>query len=993
MNHGTAPVGRQPPDRITLVAAGLVAALLCASSGELALRLDAASQGHPIIWPPAGLSLAALVMFGWRMLPGCLAGLAFAHWWVGATTGALFAAAATEAGGLAAAYALLLRFAPDCRLNRLRDVLVLNVGASGTCALACSASFFLGVQGQSMPVLGALSCSLGVMAFTPLVLAWRGAPPRGATACEALLATAPAALAVVVAWLVFSGWLGTAIGSPSVAFVVISCMVWAAISAGPRLLTATLLVCLGLSLWGWIRRSGPFGGVEPLTGELLTQLFAIACLVTALLMHALVQQARNGERRARAGERAVQAARRHLDAVIDAIPSPVLVKDDQLRYVAMNAEFQAFAGRSSAELLGCRDTDVFPPALAGDLADNDRRALAGEQVENERRFSRRPGHECWVHVRVRPLDSPDGRRLVISTFNDITSLKLAERQLRYSEQRFRDFTESAGEFAWECDAQGHYTFLSPRVSHLLQRGAESIVGQHVSKLVPPGEYDRILEWLSANKASDGSFRDFEHRIVRADGEMLWVSVSAVRVRDEHGRFAGWRGTTRDITERKSTEERISLLATRDGLTGLPNRVLFNDRLEQAFVNARRKDESVALMFLDLDRFKHVNDSLGHHVGDLLLKEAAQRMQACIRKGDTLSRLGGDEFVVTLEGLQHAEAAAQVAQKIIAALARPMELGGHTMTSSCSIGIAIFPGDADDPATLVRNADTAMYHAKEKGRRNFQFFSPEMTQRAMERHELEKSLRVALERGEFALLWQPRADIATGRLAAVEALLRWHHPEKGLLPPARFLAVAEETGLIVGLGQWVLTEACGQIRRWADSGYPVPPVAVNVAPRQFANTRQLFRAVNSALDSSDLDPQQLELELTEQALLQDAGESVAALRQLSRAGLSLAVDDFGTGYSSLSLLKQLPLRTLKIDRSFVRNMATDKDSEAIVATMITMAHGLGLRVVAQGVEQMAQLAALKRLGCDDYQGYLLSKPLTTQEFALRYLAPGHLNFGG
>jgi diguanylate cyclase (GGDEF)-like protein len=509
--------------------------------------------------------------------------------------------------------------------------------------------------------------------------------------------------------------------------------------------------------------------------------------------------------------------------------------------------------------------------------------------------------------------------------------------------------------------------------------------------MPRAEAERVREWLQQNQAPDGSFRDLEHRILTKHGEVRWLLVNGVSIVDDRGNRLGHRGTGRDITDRKSAEARISYLATRDPLTELPNRVLFNDRLEQGIVAARRSHQSLALMFIDLDRFKNINDSLGHQVGDLLLKEVAARMQACVRKGDTLSRLGGDEFVVTLEGLQQAEDAAQVAGKIIQALARPCEIAGHTLTTSCSIGISIFPEDADDDRTLMKNADTAMYHAKEKGRNNYQFFSPEMNVRAVERHNLETALRLALERQEFTLHYQPQVDIRSGKVIGVEALLRWHHPERGLLSPATFIAVAEESGLIEPLGQWVVRTACERARAWQDAGYPIIKMAVNISARQLNKPREFSRHLSRTLATTGLDPRYLELEMTESLLLHNADENIAVLRKLGQDGVRIAVDDFGTGYSSLAYLRQLPIDTLKIDRSFVRDLETDPEDAAIIQAVVAMAHSLGLQVTAEGVETHGQLTALGRIGCDEYQGYLFSKPLPAVELAAKFLAPGALDF--
>jgi diguanylate cyclase (GGDEF)-like protein/PAS domain S-box-containing protein len=560
----------------------------------------------------------------------------------------------------------------------------------------------------------------------------------------------------------------------------------------------------------------------------------------------------------------------------------------------------------------------------------------------------------------------------------------AEQALRESERRFRDIAEVANEYVWENDREGRFTYVSPKVSDVLGYTVDELIGRTPAELMPAGEADRVRAWFREHMKPGGAFRNLEHQLIAKSGEILWMNISGVPTWDAAGRRTGHRGTTRDITELKRSEARISYLATRDPLTELPNRLLFNDRLEQGVIAARRAGDALGVLFIDLDRFKNINDSLGHHVGDLLLREVAQRMSACIRSGDTLARLGGDEFVIALEQLNRAEDATQIAAKIVQALARPIEAGGHTLNTSCSIGISIFPVDADDGATLMKNADTAMYHAKEKGRNNFQFFSPDMNVRAVERHELEVALRQALERSEFTLLYQPQVDLASGAVVGAEALIRWRHPERGLIAPGGFIGVAEETGLIEPIGRWVLREACAQARRWHAMGAGSMRVAVNISARQLLDPREFLRYVQQVLDETGLDPRNLELEMTESLLLQNVEDNVAMFRKLGRIGVHIAVDDFGTGYSSLAYLKQLPINNLKIDRTFVRDIESDPEDAAIITAIIALAHSLKLQVTAEGVESEGQLEALRRLGCDQYQGYLKSQPVTAAEYGQRFL---------
>jgi diguanylate cyclase (GGDEF)-like protein/PAS domain S-box-containing protein len=554
----------------------------------------------------------------------------------------------------------------------------------------------------------------------------------------------------------------------------------------------------------------------------------------------------------------------------------------------------------------------------------------------------------------------------------------AENALRESETRFRDFTEAAAEYVWETDLEGRITFISSRVETISGFRAPELMGRKPEEFMAPGEAHRVADWLAAHRRPDGSFRDLEYQVVSRSGETRWLRQNGVAMLDERGEPIGWRGTGADVTDRRAADERIAYLATRDPLTELPNRVLLADRLAQAIAGARRTQRALAVLFVDLDRFKNINDSLGHEVGDLMLKGAAARLLGCVRQGDTLARLGGDEFLVVLEGLHHAADASQVATKVLSALSQPFDIAGHRLFTSCSIGVSIFPDDAADERALMRNADVAMYHAKERGRSNYQFFSPDMNARAVERLTLETALRLALERDEFLLHYQPQLDIRSGRIVGMEALIRWQHPAWGLLSPDKFIPVAEESGLIEPLGEWILLSACRQARAWQLAGFPALKVAVNISARQLRHPFEFSRKVQEVIEQVGLNPALLELEMTETLLMRNVEENIAALNELGSRRVRIAVDDFGTGYSSLSYIKQLPIDTLKIDRSFTRNLPDDHEGLAIVQATVLMGHKLGLRITAEGVETREQLAALRRMRCDEYQGYLFSKPLPPEQ---------------
>ena len=460
-----------------------------------------------------------------------------------------------------------------------------------------------------------------------------------------------------------------------------------------------------------------------------------------------------------------------------------------------------------------------------------------------------------------------------------------------------------------------------------------------------------------------------------------TTVSAVRV---DGEVANYAISFVDVTERRNAEQRIRHIAHHDLLTDLPNRALLAERTAGAIARARAEGRPVALMFVDLDRFKHINDSLGHAVGDELLRRASRRLIATLRGADVVGRQGGDEFVVLLTELADAEAAASVAAKTVAAMRQPFVLGARELLVSCSIGIALFPDNGDDFETLMRNADTAMYAAKEAGRDCYRFHAAEMTRRAHDRLELEADLRQALQSSGLTVMMQPQVQLATGALSGMEALVRWAHPQRGALSPVQFIPVAEDSGLILGLGNWVLREACRLRAEWLKAGLRDVPVAVNVSAVQFRDPG-LVALVKHALADYALPPALLELEVTESVIMAGFEQVKATLDELARLGLHLSIDDFGTGYSSLSYLKRLPVEKLKIDRSFVIELPGDGDSRAIAEAVVGLARGLDMRVIAEGVETTAQADYLRQCGCDEAQGYLYAKPLSAPDFAARYVS--------
>jgi diguanylate cyclase (GGDEF)-like protein len=468
-------------------------------------------------------------------------------------------------------------------------------------------------------------------------------------------------------------------------------------------------------------------------------------------------------------------------------------------------------------------------------------------------------------------------------------------------------------------------------------------------------------------------------LIRDDGQAIPIGYNVSSIQDRGGKTTGEVIVFRDVSLTRAITQQMTHSAQHDFLTGLPNRMLLNDRITQAIALEARNLRNVAMLCLDLDGFKHVNDSLGHPIGDKLLQSVARRLEGCVRGSDTVSRQGGDEFVVLLSEVAHAEDVAITAKRLLEAVAHTHLIEEHELHITTSIGISIYPDDGTEAETLLKNADTAMYQAKEGGRQTYRFFEPAMNLRAVERQSIEESLRRALERGEFALHYQPKIDLLTGAITSAEALLRWTHPVRGPVPPVDFIAIAENCGLIAPIGQWVLREACRQAQCWAAAGLPLVTMAVNISGKEFQNDN-FVDDVFAILKETGLDPRSLELELTESVLMKSAASTQATLRALRDQGIRLAIDDFGTGYSSLSYLTTFPIDTLKIDQSFVRQISLIPAETTIVTAVIGIARNLNLRVVAEGVETAEELEFLQTKECDEAQGYYFSRPIPPGQFA-------------
>jgi len=561
--------------------------------------------------------------------------------------------------------------------------------------------------------------------------------------------------------------------------------------------------------------------------------------------------------------------------------------------------------------------------------------------------------------------------------------KVMEEALFVEKERAQVTLNSIGDAVVCTDISGNITFLNLVAEKMTGWRWQEALGR------PMGEVFRILDAVTRETTPNpidravGLNRTVHLQencvLVRRDGSDTPIEDSVAPIHDREGKATGAVIVFRDVSTARAMAAEMTYSAQHDFLTGLPNRMLLNDRVSQAIVLAPRHSNKVAILFLDLDGFKHINDSLGHPIGDKLLQSIAKRLVDCVRSSDTVSRQGGDEFVVLLSEVHRPEDAAISALRILQAVAEAHPIDQHDLHVTASIGVSVYPDDGQDAETLIKNADTAMYQAKENGRQSYQFFKPAMNVRAVERQSIEENLRRALERQEFALHYQPKINLRTGEISGAEALLRWMHPVRGPVSPAQFIPVAEDCGLILPIGQWVLREACRQARAWADAGLPLATMAVNISSMEFREDN-FIESVFTTLSETGLDPKSLELELTESVLMKRAESAASILETLRARGVHIAVDDFGTGYSSLSYLRKFPIDALKIDQSFVRQITSAPDDTTIVTAVISMGRSLKLRVVAEGVETQEELAFLQARLCDEAQGYYFSHPVPPQQFA-------------
>ncbi len=564
-------------------------------------------------------------------------------------------------------------------------------------------------------------------------------------------------------------------------------------------------------------------------------------------------------------------------------------------------------------------------------------------------------------------------------YAEIAKRRRIEEAVRQSEERYRTIMDEMEEWYFEIDLKGNFTFFNDILADALDFSRDELIGKNYQEFIKKEDSASISRLFQQIFKTGKSTRNFSYEFTRKNGSVASIEFSFFPKRNKAGRIVGFRGVGHDITERKRAEDRIQFFATHDGLTGLPNRVLFSQLLNHAIESAKHHKRRLAVFFIDLDRFKIINDTMGHEAGDALLQQICVRFKQSLRAADIVGRMGGDEFIILIEEVRELGHVALVAHKILSNVMKPIVLLGEECRVTASMGISIYPKDGKDEQSLMKNADIAMYFAKEEGKNNYQFYSKDIKSRSIEHLAIENNLRFALERNEFSLHYQAKFDFRTKVISGVEALLRWQNPELGVVTPTQFIPVAEETGLIISIGKWVLETACAQSMAWQKQGLPAIRMSINLSPRQ-AEDDSLINDIKAILKNTGMAPNLLELEISESMVMHNPTRMISVLAEIKKMGVSLAIDDFGTSYSSLAQIKHFPFDTLKVDRSFIRNISENAEDMAIAKAIITMGKSLSLTVVAEGVETVEEMNFLKENSCDEMQGYYFSKPIAPEDFA-------------
>jgi diguanylate cyclase (GGDEF)-like protein/PAS domain S-box-containing protein len=773
-------------------------------------------------------------------------------------------------------------------------------------------------------------------------------------------------------------WLGDSLSYPSM----LTAVVLAAWYCGPG--PAILIAIIGYPAIEYLFRDVPFGGGK--LQYLVPSLGLYAGLVWVVVY--FVNTLRHAHEQLRATQEDLRQSEKHNRAWFEQAAMGILEMDLEERLIRVNPEMCRMLGFRGEQLVGHSIHDIVDPEDQLPTFELMQKLHRGELDRGNLKscYVRRNGSRVWVHATFSAIRGGEGehRDYYLGIVEDVSDRKDAEKALEESKEQFEQLASHIPQGFWITDlGKRAVIFVSPAFEriHGVNPGSRGATRAWKSAL-HPDDRARVLE-AHRNLASGPA--DVQYRILRPDGAIRWVHARGYPIQNADGIVYRVAGTIEDITERRALEDQLHHQAHFDSLTGLPNRVVFFDRLGQAMSHARRDSHHVALLFIDIDNFKIVNDTMGHAVGDKLLIQTGRRLQQSVRSEDTVARLGGDEFAIILPRVHEPEHASLIAQKALTALAQPLTIEGQQVSIAGSIGVAISSADGMDPQTLVKNADRAMFRAKDAGKNGYAFYTAAMNQRAAEQRELERLLARALEGKQFSLHFQAKASIRSGELTGCEALLRWSGPAQSGTGPAQFVPVLERSGLIIPVGEWVLRTACRQLADWKREGLTPLPIAINVSAKQF-NQRNLVEVVEDALRDNEIDSSLLEIELTESTAMQNAEDTIKCLHRLKELGVKIAIDDFGTGHSSLSYLTRLPVDVLKIDRSFVTGLPDNRNDASIAKAIITMAHSLFLKVIAEGVEDERQLEFLSDNECDEVQGYLLSRPVAAPEMTRLMQAP-------
>jgi diguanylate cyclase (GGDEF)-like protein/PAS domain S-box-containing protein len=966
----------------------LALAALYASVGLIALAYCSDNGVVSVIWLPAGLALSALLLGGNRYAFGVFLGALLVN--IIATDSIWMATSIAMGNTLEALFgAWLLRRDEDFNQFALstRNYLQLLIAGgivSVIAALVGSATLVF----SGFPAGGTffsnlaywwMGDTLGIALMTPLILVWRRAPDDELKTNRLVEFMLLFTLAFLVGQAVFLGWMQDSVGYIAKGYWMFLIVTWTAVRLEAHGVVVILVMSAAMGLLGAQQGAGYFASTTPgtdtstiLSASLINYWFYMLILSLTGMTLATYFVAR------RRTEQALVSKEGYQRAIFNATPDAMLISDSHGIITQVNQQAELLLGYKLGELIGQSIEILVPegfrpkhPELHAKFvaAPVTRPLGAGRTVKARRK----DGSNFFVDISVSPIRTEQGL-FFASALRDVTQRKQAEAHLRIAAIAFE-----SNEPMVITDSESIILQVNRAFTESTGYTKEEAVGQHIS-LVKSGRHDADFYaemWACIDR--DGTWQG-EIWDRRKNGEIYpkWLIISVVKGDD--GVVTHYVGTHIDITERKAAEEQIKQLAFYDPLTQLPNRRLLQERLKHGIDVERRDGKQLALLMLDLDRFKAVNDSFGHLAGDELLQQVAERISVRLRDVDMVARLGGDEFIVLLEDIAHPEDAARVAEDIIIDLSKTFCLTqSDDVQIGVSIGISLYPQHGENIDILMDHADAALYQAKDQGRGCFAYFSEDLTLAARERITLESRLRRAIEQGELRVFFQPQVDIATSRIIGAEALVRWQDPTEGLIPPIRFIPIAEETGLIITIGEWVLKETCRQGREWLDAGLPPLTLAVNVSSQQFRRS-DICALVAATLSETGFPAKQLELEITESGLMENQDNATDILNNLRGQGIRLAIDDFGTGYSSLAYLKHFPLDLLKIDKSFIDDIPFHQDDMEIAATIIAMGHILGFKVLAEGVETPEQLAFLQEKGCDMYQGYFKSKPVPAEEFA-------------